>query len=83
MIAQLERYTTWIEKEGVPSDILATTLEEIVRQVNENTVLSGSGTPEANVTASPRKLYMDTSGTAGSILYIKKTGTAKTGWVLV
>lgn len=40
---------------------------------------SGSGTPEANVTAPPGSLYGRTdTGT----LYIKNTGTGNTGWVL-
>lgn len=82
MIENLQRYVPWF-LEGVPSDVTATTIEQIIRQVNENTVLSGSGSPEGVVTANPKRLYMDTAGTAGSILYVKQTGTVKTGWILV
>lgn len=44
-------------------------------------VLSGSGTPEASVTASPGALYVDTDGGASTTLYVKESGTGSTGWV--
>jgi len=56
---------------------------EITRQVNISTVLTGSGSPEGVLEAEPTQMYMDTLGSAESILYIKKTGTGSTGWVLV
>lgn len=46
-------------------------------------VLIYSGAPENNVSATPGTLCMDATGAAGSILYIKKTGTGNTGWVNV
>ena len=46
-------------------------------------VLIYAGTPENNVEAPPATLCMDSTGSAGSILYIKKTGTGSTGWVNV
>lgn len=46
-------------------------------------VMQGSGSPEGVVTATPTRLYMDTAGTAGNILYVKKSGTGNTGWILV
>lgn len=42
-----------------------------------------AGTPENNVEAVPGTLCMNSSGSAGAILYIKKTGTGNTGWVNV
>jgi len=83
MITSLERFLSWVDSSGRPTDRTAEFIEDITRQVNENTVLSGAGTPESNVTANPKRLYMDTTGTAGNILYVKKTGTGKTGWILV
>lgn len=47
----------------------------------------GSGSPEGVVEARINSLYMDTSGTAGSILYIKRdqdvSGDRSQGWILV
>ena len=51
-------------------------------------ILSGSGSPEGVVEAVQLRLYMDTSGTAGNILYIKRdaddgAGDKSKGWILV
>ena len=50
-------------------------------------VLDGSGSPEGVVNAPQKTLYMDTAGTAGNILYIKRdkevAGDATKGWILV
>ena len=83
MIIALEQFIQWTKEDGLPTQRAAEFIEEMTRQVNLNTVLSGTGSPETVVTAVPKQMYMDDSGTAGSILYIKKTGTAKTGWILV
>lgn len=78
-----DRFDSLSERTGEPTQRQAEWMEAMTRQINFNTVLSGSGSPEGVITASPTKQYMDTAGSAGSILYIKKTGTGKTGWVLV
>ena len=44
-------------------------------------VTSGTGTPEGVVTAAIGSMYSDTSGGAGTTLYIKESGTGNTGWV--
>jgi hypothetical protein len=49
----------------------------------ERSILQGSGSPESVVVADPTTLYMDTAGTAGNILYVKKSGNGNTGWILV
>ena len=54
-----------------------------VNELQNQTPLSGSGSPEGVVTASVPRLYIDTSGSTGTILYSKQTGTDNTGWVLV
>ena len=50
-------------------------------------ILTGSGSPEGVVEAQPTRLYMNTAGTAGSILYIKRDsdvgGDRSQGWILV
>lgn len=50
-------------------------------------ILTGSGSPETVVEATETTLYMNTAGTAGNILYIKKlsdiAGDRSQGWILV
>ncbi len=82
MITALERNVRWIEN-GLPTLRASSWAEEVTEQVNANMVLSGTGSPESVVTANPLALYMDDSGTSGSILYIKKSGVGNTGWILV
>jgi hypothetical protein len=49
--------------------------------------MSGAGSPEGVVQAQPTALYMDTTGSSGSILYIKQlpaiAGDRRAGWILV
>lgn len=49
--------------------------------------LIGTGSPEDVVEADQAEFYMDSNGTTGSILYIKKFdeigGDRKKGWILV
>jgi len=78
-----ERFSELVDERGFLTTRGANFIEELVRQVNQNEVASGSGSPEGVVTANPKKLYMDEGGTAGNILYVKKTGTGDTGWILV
>lgn len=44
-------------------------------------ILVGTGSPEGVVGAIPGSLYMNTSGGAGTTLYVKQSGNAMTGWV--
>ena len=50
-------------------------------------IITGTGSPEGVVEASQTQQYMDTTGAAGSILYIKRDtdigGDATQGWILV
>lgn len=50
-------------------------------------VLTGIGSPEGVVEATQTRFYMDTSGSSGSILYIKREadigGDKTQGWILV
>jgi hypothetical protein len=47
---------------------------------NPDWVQYGSGSPEGVVTAVPGCLYLRTDGSAGTILYVKETGSGNTGW---
>ena len=50
-------------------------------------ILTGTGSPEGVIEAKAATLYMNTAGTAGSILYIKRdddiSGDRSQGWILV
>jgi hypothetical protein len=58
-----------------------------ILQVSKNQPIVGTGTPEGFVEATQTQFYMDDSGTAGNILYIKRdndiSGDRKKGWILV
>jgi hypothetical protein len=43
----------------------------------------GSGTPQGVVTAAPGSDYRNLTGAAGSVFWIKQTGTGATGWVAI
>ena len=83
MIIALDRFTSWLDNNGMPTERAAEWCEAITREVNLNTPIEGSGSPEGVIIANPRQRYMDTSGAAGSISYIKQSGTGDTGWILV
>ncbi len=44
-------------------------------------VISGTGTPEGNVTAAVGTLFLRTDGGASTTLYVKESGTGTSGWV--
>ena len=58
-----------------------------LQQITGLQILSGSGAPENTVSDAQKSLYMNTAGSAGSILYIKRDasigGDTKKGWILV
>jgi len=83
MISNFSSFELFQSENGTLTPRAFDFLRQMVRQINLNTVLSGSGSPEGVIEAIPTQLYMDTAGTAGSILYVKKTGTSNTGWILV
>jgi parallel beta-helix repeat protein len=50
------------------------------RATNLVMMWNASGTPEGTVTAAVGSLYLNTSGGAGTVLYVKQVGTGNTGW---
>jgi hypothetical protein len=59
-----------------------------VRWVNDSqatgcTTMVGAGTPQGVVTAPPGSDYRNLTGAAGSVFWIKQTGTGATGWVAI
>lgn len=59
----------------------------ITKQANERSLLFGIGSPEDVKEARKGREYMDETGTAGNIKYIKQVndvaGDTKKGWILV
>jgi hypothetical protein len=57
------------------------------QRITDLQILTGSGSPEGVVSAPITTLYMNTAGTAGSILYIKRdtdiSADPTRGWILV
>jgi len=56
-------------------------------KVSDLAIAEGSGSPEGVLEAQVTKLYMDTAGTAGNIVYIKRDtdigGDKSKGWILI
>jgi hypothetical protein len=56
-------------------------------QVTENSLIIGTGTPETVIPANQGRFYMDETGLAGSVLFIKQLsdigGDNKQGWVAI
>ena len=54
---------------------------EVFPQNTAAAIYSGSGTPEAAVTAAIGSLFMRTDGGAATSVYVKESGAGNTGWV--
>lgn len=82
-ISSLPRGLPIVDESGVMTDRF-TAYTQSVGRLN---ILTGAATPEAVIDAPVTTLYMDTAGTAGSILYIKRdadiAGDRTKGWILV
>jgi hypothetical protein len=52
-----------------------------LRASGGSAIFSGTGTPEAAVTAPVGSLFLRTDGGAGTSLYVKESGAGNTGWV--
>jgi len=56
-------------------------------QITDLQIVTGTGSPEGVFEALITRIYMDTAGTAGNILYIKRdadiTGDKTKGWILI
>lgn len=68
-----------VDSKGVPTPEFV----QWMNLVSALDIVSGTGSPEGVVSAKQRTLYMDTTGSSGSILYVKKTTADNTGWVAV
>ncbi len=70
------------DQSGAPTQEVHTWMQD----VTEATVLIGTGTPEAVIEAVQGRFYIDTAGTTGTMLYIKRDadtlGDKTKGWLL-
>jgi hypothetical protein len=57
------------------------TSTSVVSGADRNFIRSGSGSPEAVVTANVGSAWLRTDGGASTTLYVKESGTGNTGWV--
>lgn len=76
--------TPIVDENGHPTVAFFALLEGLVNLE----VLDGDGSPEGVVEADPKTLYMDRSGVAGAILYVKRdaqdgSGNKSNGWILI
>lgn len=69
------------ETDGKPTEVMRKWMTRVTP------IYYGSGSPEGVLEAPITSLYMNTAGTAGSILYIKRdqdvSGDRTQGWILV
>lgn len=83
MIAPLSAALAIVDDRGV----MARQMRTFVNAVTRLPILTGSGSPEGVVEARQTRLYMDTAGTTGNILYVKQvdsvTRDKKLGWILI
>lgn len=56
-------------------------LQEDYLQISNTKICVGSGSPEGTVSAVVGSLYLNRSGSAGTSLYVKQSGTGNVGWV--
>ena len=72
-----------VEEDGT----MASAFRQFTQEAALSIPITGTGTPEGNIEARQFSLYLDTSGGAGSIQYLKMTaeigGDRKNGWVAV
>lgn len=68
--------------EGIANTEFHIWMEAVTEAVNNLMPLTGAGTPEATVTASVGRWYVDTAAAVGTGIYFKQTGDEATGWIL-
>ena len=82
-VDSLGRSVAVVDDKGRATNELAIFFEA----VSKLPILIGTGSPEGVVEALETRLYMDSAGTTGTILYIKQfndvLGDRKLGWILV
>ena len=83
MISQLAAAQPIVDERGIMSQAMRIHTQQSVY----DSLRIGTGSPEGNLKGGQGQRYMDDSGTAGAILYIKRDadigGDTSQGWILV
>jgi hypothetical protein len=67
---------------GKDADAVSATADnQIAIRAGDTKWYSSAGSPEGVVTAGVGSMYTNTTGSAGTTLYVKESGTGNTGWV--
>ena len=78
-VIAMERNVALVRADGLLTRRGTEFLEDLVRQLNDNLIITSIGNPENVVSATAPRFYLDTA--AGD--YYKKTGSGDTGWTLI
>lgn len=83
MIRKINPMQPVVDGKGYP----ARQLQDFFLEVERESLIIGTGSPEGVIAASQGQEYMDDSGVAGAIKYIKRDadvgGDRKLGWILI
>lgn len=71
----------WSSGQGIRRDGTSGALQFLVSSDGSVADFTGTGTPEGVVTAGVGSTFRRTNGSAGTLYYLKETGTGNTGWV--
>lgn len=75
-----------VDSDGRVSDSFRIFLSDLTNLVNLLEPLTGTGSPEGVTFGEVNQVYIDSSGTAGNIFYVKKLadigGDTTKGWIL-
>jgi len=82
----LDDWSRWMKAQTIPVEadisITESQISDFGSYVTTATIMSGSGSPEGVITASPPCLYLNTDGGTSTTLYVKETGEdTNTGWI--
>ena len=80
-LIQPNKSDAFTDKNGLSQDRFYQWVDDITDLVNSLQIEFGSGSPEGSITADVGKVYIDTSASAGTGIYIKESGSGDTGWI--
>ncbi|MCK5602020.1 hypothetical protein KAR91_09130 [Candidatus Pacearchaeota archaeon] len=82
MLSAFDQSVPIANEDGTMTERFRAWVQSATSEINSLPPLTGTGTPESNVEASPGRWYVDTGAAAGTGIYFKETGTGDTGWIL-
>ena len=82
MIQQPSRDEPIARKDMIAHDQFQGWIDSVTQLLNDLDFVRGAGSPEGVVFAAKEKRYFNTTGAAGTLMYVKNTDiTLNTGWV--